>query len=105
MGEDVNVHDQFALESMGEIQDRTKEHLGQSDKAIVAYRRMLFKAIDDVAEGRAPPLVVDAAAASALRGPGVIDAIGPVEGWQAFWRRQDEARRTAAPWLAAVKTV
>ena len=28
MGEDINVHDQWAVESLGRIQDRTKEHLG-----------------------------------------------------------------------------
>ena len=39
MGADINVHDQWACESMGPVQDRTKEHLGQSDKAISAYRR------------------------------------------------------------------
>ena len=39
MGADINVHDQWACESMGAIQDRTHEHLGQSDKAISAYRR------------------------------------------------------------------
>ncbi|MGY2849757.1 nitrite reductase/ring-hydroxylating ferredoxin subunit [Bradyrhizobium sp. USDA 4510] len=38
MGTDINVHDQWAVESMGAIQDRTNEHLGQSDKAIVQYR-------------------------------------------------------------------
>ena len=47
MGADINVHDQWACESMGEIQDRTREHLGQSDKAITAYRRLLRNAIDD----------------------------------------------------------
>ena len=41
MGADINVHDQWACESMGAIQDRTREHLGQSDKAISAYRRLL----------------------------------------------------------------
>ena len=28
--EDINVHDQWAVESMGAIQDRTREHLGTS---------------------------------------------------------------------------
>ena len=28
MGMDINVHDQWAVESMGAIQDRTQEHLG-----------------------------------------------------------------------------
>jgi hypothetical protein len=37
MGEDdINLHDQWAVESMGAIQDRTKEHLGTSDKVIMA---------------------------------------------------------------------
>src|SRR6202011_2646549 len=34
MGNDINVHDQWAVESMGAIQDRTREHLGTADKAI-----------------------------------------------------------------------
>ena len=98
MGEDINVHDQWAVESMGPIQDRTREHLGSTDKAIIAARRMIFRAIEDVAEGRDPPLTT---AASNSLGPGTIDAIGPVEGWEAYWHEQDAARRRATPWLAA----
>ena len=56
MGMDINVHDQWAVESMGAIQDRTQEHLGTSDRIIIAARRLFFRAIDDVAEGRDPPL-------------------------------------------------
>jgi phthalate 4,5-dioxygenase oxygenase subunit len=49
MGEDdINVHDQWAVESMGAIQDRTREHLGTSDKVIIANRRLLVKAIETV---------------------------------------------------------
>jgi hypothetical protein len=102
MGHDINVHDQWAVESMGPIQDRTKEHLASSDKAIAAYRRRLMRAIDDVAEGRDPPLVLPPEAAARLHGPGSIDAMGPVEGWEDFWRGQDEARRRASPWAAAI---
>ena len=52
MGEDdINVHDQWAVESMGAIQDRTREHLGTSDKVIMANRRMLLKAIETVQAG------------------------------------------------------
>jgi hypothetical protein len=40
MGLDINVHDQWAVESMGAIQDRTDEHLGKTDVAIIRYRRM-----------------------------------------------------------------
>jgi hypothetical protein len=102
MGEDINVHDQWAVESMGAIQDRTKEHLGASDRAIAAYRRLLQRAITDVAEGRAP-LLTDGAAQ--IDGPACIDAIGPVEDWQAYWRGRDAQRRAAAPWQAALSAV
>ena len=99
MGDDINVHDQWAVESMGPIQDRTKEHLGASDKAIAAYRRLLVRAIRDVEEGRPPLLTADAAA---VHGPASIDAVGPVDGWQAHWRQQDEQRRAGAAWNATL---
>ena len=38
-------HDLFATESMGPIRDRTQEHLGHTDKAIIAARRLLLKMI------------------------------------------------------------
>jgi phthalate 4,5-dioxygenase oxygenase subunit len=96
MGTDINVHDQWAIESMGAIQDRTREHLGQSDKAIIRYRRMLVKAIEG--DAAAPPLLIDAVAATRFAGPASIDIIGPVEGWQDFWRGQDRQRRANAAW-------
>ena len=99
MGDDINVHDQWAVESMGAIQDRTRENLGASDKAIAAYRRLLVRAIRDVAEGR-PPLL--ATGAAHMRGPASIDAIGPVDGWEAHWQEQDRRRRATASWDAAI---
>jgi phthalate 4,5-dioxygenase len=58
MGSGFQAHDAFATASQGAIQDRTEEHLLSSDKAIVAARKLLAKAIDDVLEGREPPHVV-----------------------------------------------
>ncbi len=52
------MHDLFATESQGSIQDRTREHLVTSDKAIVAQRKQLLKAIKDVQEGRDPLHVI-----------------------------------------------
>ena len=40
------------------MEDRTAEHLVSSDKAIVAARKLLLAAIDDVEEGRDPRHVV-----------------------------------------------
>jgi phenylpropionate dioxygenase-like ring-hydroxylating dioxygenase large terminal subunit len=98
MGADINVHDQWACESMGPIQDRTNEHLGQSDKGISAYRRILRRAIDEVASGQAPLMVLDEQTAPKLTGPAAIDGIGPTDDWQSYWRRTDEARRKASSW-------
>jgi nitrite reductase/ring-hydroxylating ferredoxin subunit len=98
MGTDINVHDQWACESMGEIADRTKEHLGTSDKAISAYRRLLRRAIDEVRRGGMPPMVLDPQSARGMTGPAAIDGIGPSEDWQGYWRQTDESKRRAANW-------
>jgi phthalate 4,5-dioxygenase oxygenase subunit len=98
MGADINVHDQWACESMGTIQDRTREHLGQSDKAISAYRRLLRQAIDETRNGGKPLMVLDARSAPALTGPAAIDGIGPTDDWQGYWQKTDQTKRQAASW-------
>ena len=54
----VPMQDLFAVEGAGPIQDRTKEHLTTSDRAIVAQRKLLQRAIKDVQEGKDPPHVI-----------------------------------------------
>ncbi len=70
MGTDINVHDQWAVESMGAIQDRTNEHLGTSDKAIVQYRRLLRQEIEKVVGGEKPMHVPGRRACAQHPGPG-----------------------------------
>lgn len=98
MGEDINVHDQWAVESMGPIQDRTREHLGQADKAIILYRKRLRQEIARVGEGQRPLMALDGEAARGLKGPGTVDGVGPKDGWEQYWLAADERRRLAAPW-------
>ncbi len=100
MGADINVHDQWACESMGTIQDRTREHLGQSDKAISAYRRLLRAAIEQASSGGKPLMVLDAPSAARLTGPAAIDGIGPADGWQSYWQKTDAVRRQASSWAS-----
>ncbi len=100
MGADINVHDQWAVESMGPIQDRTQEHLGKSDKAIVAYRKMLVKAIEQAGKGETPIMALDAAAAKSVTGPVAVDGIGPAA-WQNYPAQLDAQRRKAAAWWKA----
>ena len=54
MGHDINVHDQWAVESLGPIQDRTKEHLGPTDIGVVEFRKMLMGAARALQTGTAP---------------------------------------------------
>ena len=99
MGEDdINVHDQWACESMGAIQDRTREHLGTTDKVIMANRRMLTKAIETVQAGGTAPALGDPALAGQRFGPDTVDGIAPAAQWAQWWRDAVAAKRTAAPW-------
>jgi phthalate 4,5-dioxygenase oxygenase subunit len=102
MGEDdINVHDQWAVESMGPIQDRTREHLGTSDKIIMANRRMLLAAIEAVQAGRTPPGIGDPALAAEMVGPDTVDGIAPAGTWGTWWKEQAQAKRDHAPWTSA----
>ena len=98
MGHDINVHDQWACESMGAIQDRTREHLGATDKAIVLYRRLLNQAIDVAARGEAPLMKLGADVAAGLTGPETLDGIAPAAAWESHWQDAVRKRRATAPW-------
>lgn len=91
MGMDINVHDQWAVESMGSIQDRTREHLASSDKAIVAFRRDLQAAlttgISAPFAGRAGPIAID---------------VLTTEGERDLWKDTDMARRGQCDWDASL---
>jgi phthalate 4,5-dioxygenase oxygenase subunit len=50
----VNTQDRAVQESMGRIVDRSREHLGPADKAIIQARRLLLHAIKTVQEGGTP---------------------------------------------------
>jgi phenylpropionate dioxygenase-like ring-hydroxylating dioxygenase large terminal subunit len=103
MGEDdINVHDQWACESMGPIQDRTREHLASTDVAIAANRRQLLQAIDQVQAGQLPPGMAQAPIASQRIGPDTVDGIAPAEQWQTWWQERVQSRRESAPWTAAL---
>jgi hypothetical protein len=102
MGFDINVHDQWAVESQGSIHDRTREYLASSDRCIVAYRRLLLKQIELAARGGRPLMALDPAQAERVRGPVTVDGIGPTSGWQAYWREYDRARRQRSAWASGL---
>ncbi len=50
----VNKQDRAIQESMGRIVDRTREHLGPADRAIIQARRLLLQAVKTVQEEGVP---------------------------------------------------
>jgi phthalate 4,5-dioxygenase oxygenase subunit len=104
MGLDINVHDQWAVESPGPIFDRTKEHLGKTDVAIIKYRRMLRAAIAALKAGdeAALPMCGDTDVTQ-IHGPISNDTIGDKEDWSGASATSDAERRAAcADWDATV---
>ncbi|MGE4339904.1 MAG: Rieske 2Fe-2S domain-containing protein [Pigmentiphaga sp.] len=101
MGHDINVHDQWAVESQGPIQNRTREHLGSTDKGIVAYRRMLLNAIAAAQSGGQMPMLAAEDQARRLHGPASIDGVSAAsQSPDDYWREADRARRQASSWAA-----
>jgi nitrite reductase/ring-hydroxylating ferredoxin subunit len=56
--EDFLNHDACATESMGPVYDRSREHLGVSDKAVIAVRKYLLGAVKSFQERKEPPHIV-----------------------------------------------
>jgi nitrite reductase/ring-hydroxylating ferredoxin subunit len=50
----INVQDRAVQESMGPVVDRSKEHLGPADRAVIQARRLLLDAVRTVEKGEAP---------------------------------------------------
>jgi phthalate 4,5-dioxygenase len=96
MGADINVHDQWAVESPGPIQDRTREHLGTTDKAIMAYRKQLLGAMQNQ-DGRAT-MELNADEAIKITGPVTVDVIAPLQSWPTFWQETDATKRANSSW-------
>lgn len=104
MGLDINVHDQWAVESMGRVQDRTEEHLAKTDVAIIHYRRKLRAAITALGTGDEAALPMrDGIGLAGIHGPAANDTISTDGDWQKAWREGDGERRAACTgWDATI---
>jgi len=67
MGRTFLVHDSCATESMGPIYDRSQEHLGVSDRTVIAMRKFLLQCIRDAMAGKEPPHLIRDTAQNDLR--------------------------------------
>jgi hypothetical protein len=96
--EDFLNHDACATESMGAIYDRSREHLGVSDKAVIALRRYLIEAAQNLQNGVEPPaLITD----PARNRQGHVDTIAQVvECDEEDWRNHFPHLQYSDPTLA-----
>jgi len=95
MGHDINVHDQWAVESQGRIHDRTREHLGRTDIGIIRYRRLLQQSLDALEGGGDLPLYGRAAGDDE---PLTLDMVLDRQSWPDTWRSRARSRLRTAPW-------
>ncbi|MEM9638461.1 MAG: RHO alpha subunit C-terminal catalytic domain-containing protein, partial [Pseudomonadota bacterium] len=104
MGLDINVHDQWAVESPGPIFDRTREHLGKTDIGIIRYRRMLRAAMAALNDGDETDLpMCNGTDPQKIRGPISNDTIAMTSDWaQAYTSGDAERRAACTQWDASL---
>lgn len=61
LGEIFIVGDSWATETPGPIQDRTQEHLGTIDRALIVTHNVILRAIRELQQGREPPHLIRSA--------------------------------------------
>ena len=90
LGTNFQVHDAFATESQGPVQNRTEENLVSSDKAIVAARKLILNGIRDVQAGREPQHVIRDARLNRFPNLVVIsDVIAKSMDWKEYTRSRE----------------
>ena len=95
LGRSFQAHDKMATESQGRIMDRSNEHLGTTDRAVIMMRRQLLQGIEDMRAGRDPMFVERDGQPDALQEMVVLSQEVPADtdllgGW---WRAFESARR------------
>jgi hypothetical protein len=90
------VHDGLATEGAGPIQDRSQEHLGAGDRAIVAERMMLLQAIADIQAGRDPLGVVRDPKDNHFEIVVRADDIPASWDWRTYWKAPREEEDPAS---------
>ena len=94
MGRIFNVQDTAIVEGSGPIVDRTKETLGPSDRAIIAARRQVLRAIREVAAGKCAPNTVRERSANHFPEITVVsEVLDPGADWRRHWENKLAAMR------------
>jgi hypothetical protein len=83
------AQDLAVTESMGRTVDRTHEHLGTADRAVIKMRSLLVRAVKDLEAGIEPPLLDAALPWDEIRGAEKI--LGLSEDWRSLGTNDDPA--------------
>ena len=100
----INQQDMAVTESMGPIYDRSHEHLGTTDQAIIRLRRKLIAAAKDLARGIEPPTADTSLPLEKIRSAERI--ILPTEDWRKLGTEEDpvvQQMEAAAPPMLTVQ--
>jgi hypothetical protein len=90
--------DQAVTESMGTVYDRTAEHLGTSDRAIIRMRRLLIESARNLERGIEPPTVDPALDYNDFRSAEKI--LAPGEDWRTLGTIEDPVMAQLQPLMA-----
>jgi phthalate 4,5-dioxygenase oxygenase subunit len=84
---DFVSQDLAVTESMGPVYDRSHEHLGTTDRAVIRMRRQLLKAAQDLANGIEPPAIDHTLPYRSIRSAEKI--LAPGEDWRLLGTERD----------------
>jgi hypothetical protein len=79
------TQDAAVTESMGAIYDRSQEHLGTTDVAVIHLRRVLIKMARDLQQGIEPPMLRTPQAFRAIPHDVVTDRQSLADVWDPHW--------------------
>jgi phenylpropionate dioxygenase-like ring-hydroxylating dioxygenase large terminal subunit len=81
------AQDLAVTESMGRVIDRSREHLGTTDRAVIKLRSLLLRAVKDLQAGIEPPALDAALPFDEIRGAEKI--LTPGEDWRVLGTNDD----------------
>jgi nitrite reductase/ring-hydroxylating ferredoxin subunit len=91
----IAQQDMAVTESMGAIYDRSHEHLGTTDAAVIRMRRMLIKAARDLDKGIEPPALDASMPFADIRSAEKV--LTPGEDWRLLGTEADPVLAQATP--------
>jgi phenylpropionate dioxygenase-like ring-hydroxylating dioxygenase large terminal subunit len=95
LGLNFQIQDLCVTEGMGAIMDRTREHLTAMDRPMIAARKLLLKAINDLREGREPANVARDPQRNHFQLVACEDLVPESMPWKEYIRAKTSAKKSS----------